>query len=128
ANPAVFGPTPSNCGAFGAPCGVTGAINAFTTSGANGGPAEWWTKLSVGSYTGQLWYFCLIHPGMAGYVTVDASTRTLPAAETTQALSQYSADTSEASGAESAANTSRTTTNSNGTHTVNATSGTGTAH
>ncbi len=134
-NPKAFFPSDPTCGtANNAACAFDGTSRA--NSGAPlGGPLDFFVQLNVqpATYT----FVCYIHPGMFGTLNVEALPApgvvprvvTLPP-ENTNATStaQYNADTTEATAAETAANNSAVTTNSDGSHTVTVVAGTGTAH
>ena len=134
-NPAVFGPTnpppgsgaPGACGDAATPCTFDGTHDL--SSGANTAGSDFSVRLAptlgVGTYT----VTCLIHPGMFGTFSVVAGTvpDSTPAELSAGSASQYSADTAEATAAEAGAHATSTP-NPDGTHTIHAFAGVGTAH
>ena len=125
---------PGACGDMATPCGFD------ATSDLNSGPQptssgfDFFVQLSVSDHpigeTQVLNFVCLIHPGMAGSVTVissDSATTTL-SQDAASAAAQETTDAQELADLETADNSSSTTTNSDGTKTVTARAGAGTAH
>jgi plastocyanin len=139
-NPAVSNGTfppagsggPGACGDVTTPCTFDNSADINSGAFSNAPGFEFYVELNLPDpeTTQTLYFVCLIHPGMAGSVTqVGANTTTTSLSDNAaSAAAQLATDTSELSAAETAANSSATTPNGDGTSTVTVKSGTSAAH
>lgn len=117
---------PGACGDAAAPCTFDGSAELSSGAAPTAPGHDFYVRISAapGTYT----YFCLIHPGMSGSVTVSTGAATSPTVAASEADAQTAADLAEARAAESSIGAPATVTNADGSRTYTAFAGLGTAH
>ena len=145
-NSEIFSNQPHSCKGDSAAhaCHYSGSYlsSAGLPNPANGGP-HFFVRVNLDpeeiDLPATVKFVCLIHPGMQGSLTVEPLVEETPATITRRAVStqatldalsatQLAADTAGALAAETSANTTSVTTNTDGTHTITMTAGTATNH
>jgi plastocyanin len=124
-NPPPGSGAPGACGDATTPCAYDGSTDV--NSGPNGtdGASHFFVQVNAAAGS-TIIFVCLIHPGMAGSLSVaDPATTSSTASDVSAAAqSQADADTSAALAKEAAVNNSSSATNADGTHTITMTAGT----
>lgn len=128
-NPPPGSGAPGACGDAATPCAYDGTTDV--NSGPNGtdGASHFFVQVNAAAGT-TINYVCLIHPGMAGSLSVadPATTSSTVSDVSAAAQSQADADTSAALAKEASVNNSSSATNADGTHTITMTAGTAVPH
>jgi plastocyanin len=128
ANPLVFGPSDPTCGTASNPCSFNGSSRLNSGAQPTAPGNEFFVKLDVAP--GTLNFYCEVHPGMKGSVTVvpDRAPRTDTEDVAEMAAAQFRSDTRAALEAEEDANHNSVVRNPDGTHTATVTAGTATRY
>jgi plastocyanin len=136
-NPLTFNPTSTDCGTADNPCEYDGSHNLnsgfLTNHNGTANPSEFYVKVFFDMGSGQsatVNFFCALHRGMVGQVKVFGGETNTTTEEkmAANALAQYTTETAAGIAAETAANQTAVSTNSDGSKTVTMTAGTAAPH
>jgi plastocyanin len=131
-NPAVFGPSDPTCGSAANPCAYNGSKRVTSGFAPNAPGNEFFVKLNLPASKDPVAvnFFCELHPGMQGSVTVvpDATPRSTPDQVEDAAQAQFRADTKAAFDTEEDVESHAVGRDSDGNRTVTVIAGTATQY